>query len=180
MTPDRILTRDEAFSPIVPPLTIELTSRCNLKCPYCANPSLKRSYGEMPLDLIFRLAEECAASSHRVMAVHGIGEPLLRKDLEVILARFRDLGIWQGWISTNGAILSVRRMGTLVEAGLKGLYVSIDTLDADMYRRTRGGRLAKTIENIRQCAAAHPNIPFVIGLMSHREQVIDSTTLDLF
>lgn len=180
MTTSRILTEDEAFAPVIPPITIELTSRCNFKCPYCANPTLKRAYGEMSDELVFRLADECASNGHKVMAVHGIGEPLLRKDLETVLARFSALGIWQGWISTNGALLSVQRMTSLVQAGLRGVYISMDTLDTDIYRRTRGGKLSKTISNVQKAANAFPDVPLVVGLMNHREQVVEAQELDLF
>jgi sulfatase maturation enzyme AslB (radical SAM superfamily) len=66
-----ILSQQDAFAPCIPCLTIELTSHCNLKCPYCANPSLKREYGEMSADMIERLAHECAteASIARLMEV---------------------------------------------------------------------------------------------------------------
>jgi MoaA/NifB/PqqE/SkfB family radical SAM enzyme len=56
------LSQQDAFAPCIPCLTIELTSHCNLKCPYCANPSLKREYGEMSADMIERLAHECATN----------------------------------------------------------------------------------------------------------------------
>ena len=174
------LSPQQAYAPFVPPVTIELTARCNFKCPYCANPTLQRTKGEMPTEMILRLAEECQSNGYSVMAVHGIGEPLLRKDLEVILAKFNEMGIWSGWISTNGSLLSLERMKTLVAAGLQGLYCSMDTLDADIYTRTRGGKLSKTIGNIQAAAAAHPNVNIVVGLMNHREQTLGKSDLDIF
>jgi len=174
------ISPEQAYIPFVPPVTIELTSRCNFKCPYCANPTLKRDKDEMPAELVLRLADECMQNGYKVMAVHGVGEPLLRRDLEVILARFASLGIWTGWISSNGSLLTPQRMDSLVAAGLQGLYISVDTLDADLYAQTRGGKLSKTIENVSLAATAHPKIPFVIGLMNHKKQSIKSNDLDLF
>jgi MoaA/NifB/PqqE/SkfB family radical SAM enzyme len=136
MTP-RVLQPEEAFAPFVPPITLELTSLCNLKCPYCANPTLQRAYGEMPTEMIYRLADECAQEGHEIQYVHGVGEPLLRKDLETILARFTERGIWKGLLCTNGTLLTLPRMEALVKAGLKNLYLSLDTPDAALYACTR-------------------------------------------
>lgn len=176
----RILTEDEAFAPHVPPITLELTSSCNLICPYCANPTLRRGYGEMDDALLDRLIGECADNGYEVMAVHGIGEPLLRKDLAAVLARMHAAGVWRGWISTNGVLLTPTRTAGLIAAGLKGVYVSLDTLDADLYRRTRGGRLAKVIANLTATAQVHPELAIVIGLMRHKEQMLGEDALDAF
>jgi radical SAM protein with 4Fe4S-binding SPASM domain len=176
----RVLKPEEAFAPFVPPINIELTSLCNLKCPYCANPTLQRPYGEMPTEMIYRLADECAREGHEILYVHGVGEPLLRKDLEAILSRFSELGIWKGQLCTNGTLLSAKRMDALVAAGLKGLYLSLDTPDADLYSRTRGGKASKVIENIRSAAERFPHVSFTVALMNHKEQVVDSSVLDLF
>jgi MoaA/NifB/PqqE/SkfB family radical SAM enzyme len=176
----RVLAEDEAFAPHVPPITLELTSSCNLICPYCANPTLKRGYGDMDDALLDRLIGECAENGYQVMAVHGIGEPLLRKDLDAILGRMSRAGIWRGWISTNGVLLTPVRTHRLIDAGLTGAYVSLDTLDADLYRRTRGGKLAKVVENLKATAEAFPKLAIVVGLMRHKEQGLGADALDLF
>jgi MoaA/NifB/PqqE/SkfB family radical SAM enzyme len=175
-----ILSEDEAFAPHVPPITLELTSSCNLICPYCANPTLKRGYGDMDDAMLDRLIGECADNGYQVMAVHGIGEPLLRKDLDAILARMSAAGVWRGWISTNGVLLTPARTGRLVASGLTGTYVSLDTLDAELYRRTRGGKLAKVIDNLKATAQAFPQLAIVVGLMRHKEQALGEAALDLF
>jgi hypothetical protein len=55
-------TIDSAFYPRVPGLSLELTSICNLTCPYCANPSLTRPKGTIGWDLLERVVDECAAT----------------------------------------------------------------------------------------------------------------------
>lgn len=174
------VSSEDAYFPTVPPINIELNSRCNLKCPYCANPTLAREYESMEWDLIRRVVDECAEHGYQVAAVHGVGEPLLRKDLEAILSFMRERGVWQRGIVTNGTLLTLDRMRSLHEAGVACIYTSLDTLDADLYRRTRGGKLGNVIGNVREAARAFPSVYFLVGLMNHREQVITKDVEDQF
>lgn len=170
--PSSCVLPDEAYYPKIPYISIELSSYCNLKCPYCANATLARDYEKMNAEIIERIIEQCQTFNLRLVGFHGVGEPLLRKDLEEILARFRDKNLWFGVLTTNGTLLKLERMKSLYEAGVRFIYNSLDTLDADLYRRTRGGQLAKTIENVKAAAAAFPDVTFMIGLMNHKEQTI--------
>jgi len=135
----------------------------------------------MDSSLIEKIAREAAEEGFEIMSLHGVGEPLLRKDLREILALLTKLGVWRGWMTSNGTLLTPERAASLYEVGLRGLYISIDTLDADMYKRTRGGKLPKVIENIRKTAKAHPGITFMVGLMEHKEQTkISPELIELF
>ena len=168
-----LVSPDEAFYPRLPPLNIELSSRCNLKCPYCANPTLTRAYENMPDELFYKVVAEAKAMSGQIWSLHGVGEPLLRNDLETLMRHLDASGTWSKWIVTNGALLSLKRMHSLYAAGLRGIYNSVDTLDPDLYRRTRGGKIEKAVGNIIAAAKAYPDLPIMVGLMNHREQVVD-------
>ncbi len=178
-TPD-LVSPDEAFFPRIPPLNIELSSRCNLKCPYCANPTLTRDYENLPDHLFEKVVAEARETGTPIWSLHGVGEPLLRRDLEDVLRKIDATGLWSKWIVTNGALLHPARMKTLYEAGLRGIYNSVDSLDPEMFKRTRGGKIEKIIANVQAAAAAYPDVPIMVGLMNHKEQVIGEAEKAVF
>jgi radical SAM protein with 4Fe4S-binding SPASM domain len=175
-----VVDPSEAFFPRMPPLNIELSSKCNLKCPYCANPTLTREYENLPDDLFHKIVREAKEMGGQIWSLHGVGEPLLRRDLEALLKVIDATGIWSKWIVTNAALLNPARMKSLYEAGVRGVYNSLDTMDSDLYRRTRGGKVEKAIDNVIAAAAAYPQVPFMVGLMNHREQVVDDRVREQF
>jgi cyclic pyranopterin phosphate synthase len=77
------------------------------------------------------------------------GEPLVRKDLDHLVARLSQVpGIKDLCLTTNGALLA-DQIAALRAAGLKRVNVSIDTLDAEKFKRmTKRGDLAKVLEGI--------------------------------
>lgn len=166
----------EAYFPTIPPLNVELGSKCNLKCPYCANPTLQRDYSQMGDDTIDLICRQAQKLGLEVVGFHGVGEPLLRKDLESILRNFGQAGVWDGAITSNCTLLSLDRMTSLRNAGLTFLYCSVDTLDPDLYRQTRGGNLQKVLTNIKNAASKFPEVQFVVGLMNHKSQVVTPAT----
>ena len=86
--PDAITKERPAASVAAPVgLLAELTHRCPLQCPYCANPlELDRARGELDTDTWRRVLGEAAALG--VLQVHfSGGEPLARRDLVEDLVR---------------------------------------------------------------------------------------------
>ncbi|WP_101599936.1 GTP 3',8-cyclase MoaA [Brevibacterium sp. Mu109] len=143
-------------------LRISLTDKCNLRCTYCM-PADGMDW--MPPPSLLTAAEVVRLVDIAV-AVHGVrdlrltgGEPLIRPDLEDIIAGVRsshpDLPIA---ITTNGIGLT-KRAATLAAAGLTRLNVSLDTIDADTFRAlARRNRLADVLAGIDAALAAdlHP------------------------
>ena len=143
-------------------LRISLTDKCNLRCTYCM-PADGMDW--MPPPSLLTAAEVVRLVDIAV-TVHGVrdlrltgGEPLIRPDLEDIIAGVRahhpDLPIA---ITTNGIGLT-KRAATLAAAGLTRLNVSLDTIDADTFRAlARRNRLADVLAGIDAALAAdlHP------------------------
>jgi MoaA/NifB/PqqE/SkfB family radical SAM enzyme len=179
-TAQDVLSPDEAFFPRIPPLNIELSSRCNLKCPYCANPTLTRDYESLPDHLFDKVVAEARITGTPIWSLHGVGEPLLRRDLEDLMRKLDATGLWSKWVVTNGVLLHPERMKSLYEAGLRGFYNSVDSLDPDMFKRTRGGKIEKIIANVQAAAAAFPDVTIMVGLMNHKEQVVGDAERALF
>jgi cyclic pyranopterin phosphate synthase len=131
-------------------LRISVTDRCNLRCTYC----MPEEVTFLPRDRL--LTFEQITHFVRVATTLGIdkvrltgGEPLMRRDLPVLVrmlaevAGIRDLGL-----TTNGILLA-RQAKELYDAGLRRINVSLDTLDADRFRAvSRLGGLDKVIAGI--------------------------------
>jgi cyclic pyranopterin phosphate synthase len=132
-------------------LRISVTDRCNYRCTYC-----------MPLDQyewihkkeiltfeeISRLATLFVALGVEKIRLTG-GEPLVRKNLDQLIARLSAIpGVKDLCLTTNGSLLA-EQIEALSAAGLNRVNVSIDTLDAEKFKRmTKRGDLAKVLEGI--------------------------------
>lgn len=141
----------DAFGRPLTDLRISLTDRCNFSCVYCHNeglgdvrPPRAAAADEMTVDEVVRIVR--IAREHGVRAVKFTGgEPLLRADLEDILARLpREV---ETSLTTNGSLLAARARG-LKAAGLARVNVSVDSLDAHHFRAVRGGDLAPVLRGV--------------------------------
>ncbi len=77
------------IAPLAPPMALlaELTHRCALKCPYCSNPlELERRSAELDTPTWLRVVDEAAALGVLQISFSG-GEPMLRPDLPILVAR---------------------------------------------------------------------------------------------
>lgn len=127
-------------------LRISVMDRCNFRCPYCmpeeqyANDhAFLRARDRLSFDEIERLARLFVALGVRKLRLTG-GEPLLRRDLPELVGRLSRIGGVQDLaLTTNGALLP-KFARALREAGLHRITLSLDSLDAQIYRRMAGGR----------------------------------------
>nr|WP_243074511.1 GTP 3',8-cyclase MoaA [Microbacterium sp. SS28] len=142
-------------------LRISLTDRCSLRCTYCmpeqGNEWLARS-SILTLDEIVRIASVAAASGVTTFRLTG-GEPLLRADIVEVVRRLSRIPGPDGRpvelaMTTNGIRLPELLPG-LVEAGLRRLNISIDTLRRDRFHvLTRRDRLDDVLAGIAAAAAS--------------------------
>ncbi|HUA56274.1 MAG TPA: radical SAM protein [Candidatus Sulfotelmatobacter sp.] len=166
-------TFDFAFYPRVPEISLELTNICNLTCQFCANPALTRPKGRIEWSLLERIVDECARDGHKIDWLHGTGEPLLWDHLEDAIALIKRKDAGRGSFATNGTLLFPDRVRKLLDVGLDFIYVSLDSLDPDIYKATRGGKLSKVIDNVQDLIRIVPgDFTIVIALMNHRDQTI--------
>jgi pyrroloquinoline quinone biosynthesis protein E len=113
-------------------LIAELTYRCPLRCPYCSNPTDLASHdreSELRAEDWKRVLAEAEALG--VVQVHFTGgEPLVRKDLEELVARARELELFSNLV-TSGVPLTKERLAGLAERGLDHVQVSIQSARPD-------------------------------------------------
>ena len=126
-------------------LRLSVIEACNFRCPYCMpadriaddhglDASSRLSFDE--LDTMARAFAALGASKLRITG----GEPLLRKRLPELVARLARIdGIDDIALTTNGSLLATQARA-LRDAGLQRITVSLDTLDAGVFRCMSGGR----------------------------------------
>ena len=112
-------------------LLLELTYRCPLHCAYCSNPTdFARVENELGTDDWIRVLREARALGAVQLGLSG-GEPLMRDDLEAIVAEAHTLGFYINLI-TSGVGLTETRIRALKEAGLDHIQLSFQDSTREM------------------------------------------------
>ncbi|MBU2979264.1 pyrroloquinoline quinone biosynthesis protein PqqE [Alteromonas sp. C1M14] len=115
-----------------PPLWLlaEVTYACPLHCAYCSNPvNLTAKQDEIDLSHWLRVLTEAREMGAVQLGFSG-GEPLLRKDLEQMVAHASELGFYTNLI-TSGIGLTEKRLAKLKEAGLDHIQLSFQAANAE-------------------------------------------------
>jgi radical SAM protein with 4Fe4S-binding SPASM domain len=129
-------------------LKIELTNYCNLACPMCPHPQMRRAVGYMDPSL-FRSIVDQAAPELEFAYLHHLGESLFHARVGELVEHGRSRGAAMG-LSTNANFLDERKGRALLESGLDFLVVSLDAASPEAYARLRvGGDFQRTVENVR-------------------------------
>jgi cyclic pyranopterin phosphate synthase len=143
-------------------LRISVTDRCNLRCRYCMPREVfGPGFEFLPREQLLSFEE--IARVARVLAERGVGkvrltggEPLLRRDLERLVAMLAEIeGIADLALTTNGLLLAGRAQ-SLRDAGLGRVTVSLDALDDARARRIADApvRVETVLRGIEAAAAA--------------------------
>jgi cyclic pyranopterin phosphate synthase len=119
-------------------LRVSVTDRCNFRCRYCMPKEVfGRDYKFLAKELLLsfeeidRLARIFAGFGLRKIRLTG-GEPLLRRDIETLVAMLAQLPDVELALTTNGSLLAKKAAG-LADAGLDRISVSLDSLDDDVF-----------------------------------------------
>ncbi len=120
-------------------LRISVTDRCNFRCVYCMPSEVfGRDYRFLPKRELLTFEEiERAARVFVDLGVQKLrltgGEPLLRRDVEELVARLAAIGDLDLTLTTNAALLA-QKAQALADAGLTRVTVSLDSLDDEVFR----------------------------------------------
>ena len=125
-------------------LRISVTDRCNFRCNYCMPKEVfDKNYAYLPQSSLLSFEEITRIA--RLFVAHGVqkirltgGEPLLRKNIEVLIEQLAQLRTVDGkpldlTLTTNGSLLK-RKAQSLKNAGLQRVTVSLDGLDDAVFR----------------------------------------------
>lgn len=135
---------------------IEVSSLCNAHCVYCAHS--KRDHGVYEGNMTMDLFEKVIAEIHRfpqkirLIETYSFGEPLCNPDLEKMIAIIRQENIAEKInFTTNGLLLTPKRIDALMAAGIDTIRISLQGLNADMYAKMCGVKVKfnEFLENLR-------------------------------
>jgi cyclic pyranopterin phosphate synthase len=166
-------------------LRISVTDRCNFRCVYCMPREvfghefefLRRSQ-LLSFEEIARVSRVFAGLGVRKLRLTG-GEPLLRRDLERLVAMLAEIdGIEDIAMTTNGMLLP-KKAQALRDAGLRRVTVSLDSLDDEVFAALNdvGAPVARVLEGIDAAAAAGLG-PIKVNMVVKRG-VNDDSVLDM-
>src|SRR5438128_7745602 len=141
-------------------LRVSVTDKCNFRCRYCMPAEglewLPREE-VLSFEEITRLVRVLAAMGVEEVRLTG-GEPLVRRDLPVLVGKLAAVpGVNDLSLTTNGVLLD-RQAGPLVEAGLVRLNVSLDSLSHVRFAEiTRRDALDRVLAGLAE-AERHPEL----------------------
>lgn len=150
------MTLVDTFGRVHDSLRISVTDRCNIRCFYC-----------MPEEgVVFQPRSEILSFEEiervvRIAVAHGVdklritgGEPLVRRDLHVLVAKLAAISGIRDLALTTNAVLLARDAQALHDAGLRRLNIHLDTLDrARFHRMTRRDDLDRVLTGIETARA---------------------------
>ena len=141
--------RGDGFRPLY--VKIKLLYGCNLRCGMC-NHWREARPRQLTTARLRAILDELAEMGCRKVHFTG-GEPALRPDLEDLVAHAAGLGI-RPTLTTNGTLFTRARARRIVEAGLRGANVSIDSPDAATHDAIRGvaGAFTGAVEGAKNLA----------------------------
>jgi len=141
----------DSFGRLINYLRISVTDRCNLRCQYCMPDGLARLLRHeeiLSFEEIVEVARTAVGMGFTKVRLTG-GEPLVRRDIEQLVAMLAKIeGIEDLAMSTNGILLG-DHADALAAAGLHRVNVSLDSMDPQRYAQiTGGGDLQRVLAGI--------------------------------
>lgn len=138
-------------------LRISVTDRCNLRCVYCMPPdgiTWVEHENILTVEEMVRLCRLFADLGFHRIRLTG-GEPLVRRGLSHLVREIRSIpGIEHISVTTNGVLLA-EQLPALLDAGLDGVNISLDTLDRAQFASvTRQDALEHTLAGLEAALAA--------------------------
>ena len=145
------------FGRTFPYIRLSITDVCNFKCGYCLPDGYKIDKGDnrtfINTEEIGRLAKALSELGVSKIRLTG-GEPTVRKDFfEIVKIIKENSGIKKTVITTNGYRLD-KIANDIKNSGLDGINISIDSLNADTFKKITGhdrlGEILKGIKNLQK------------------------------
>jgi PqqA peptide cyclase len=157
-------------TPIIKPplwLLAELTYACPLQCPYCSNPVEMAKYkNELDTAGWVRVLQQARKMGAAQLGFSG-GEPLVRRDLEELIAEARRLGFYTNLI-TSGVGMDANRIRAFKDAGLDHIQVSFQASTEDLNNFIAGTDAFEHKKEMARQVKAH-GYPMVLCFVLHRK-----------
>lgn len=123
-------------------LDLEVTSRCNLLCPFCARTQrveqgVWRNAADMDLGLFKKIVDDMAENKVFAMNMNVLGEPLIHKNIREMIEYAKSKGIIDVFFHTNAVLLNEKMSRDLIASGLDRLVISFDSPYKEKYEAVR-------------------------------------------
>jgi pyrroloquinoline quinone biosynthesis protein E len=149
-------------------LLAELTYACPLQCPYCSNPMDIAKYAKTELSTAdwIRVMQQARKMGATQLGFSG-GEPLVRKDLEELVAEARRLGYYTNLI-TSGIGMDENRIRAFKEAGLDHIQVSFQASTEELNNFIAGTDVFEHKKEMARLVKKY-GYPMVLCFVLHRK-----------
>lgn len=172
---DRLPLRD--LIPLAMPwsLFIETTNTCNFKCKFCPESfddygEQVGGYAEMDMDFYRKIIADIKHMGKlKVLRFYAYGEPLLNKNLAMMIRHAVDEGVTERTeLTTNGSALTQKRSAEIIVSGLDYIRISIYGMNAERHKKTTGSsidpkRIQNNVEDLFRLRSAFK--PFICAKM---------------
>lgn len=151
-------------------LLAELTYRCPLQCPYCSNPIDYAQYkDELTTQEWFDVFDQARHMGAVQLGFSG-GEPLVRQDLEELIAYAHQKGFYTNLI-TSGMGLTEARIASLKDAGLQHIQISFQASDPSVNNALAGSKHAFEQKYEMSRLVKKYDYPMVLNFVIHRQNI---------
>jgi MoaA/NifB/PqqE/SkfB family radical SAM enzyme len=165
-------------------LYLEVTNRCNLLCETCPRTfEALEPPADMTWELFTSIVDQVPSLARAVL--HGVGEPMLVKELPRMIRRLKARGTYV-LFNTNGTLLAPRKRQELIDTGLDELRVSLDAAEEASFLKVRGkdmfDRIVRNVSEFtalqQKTGAALPRVSlWLTGLKETVDQLPDFVRL---
>lgn len=153
-------------------ISLSITNRCNLKCPFCYANSFNRTLPDFSTEKLCKIIDDFVDLGTQGIMLQG-GEPLLRNDIAELITHVKKKSRFCS-LTTNGTLLA-RNVHKLT--GLDRLEVSVDG-GKEIIETNRGeGSHDKIMEGLE--AAHKAGLPFCVHALVSNDSTLDNTLLPI-
>ncbi|MFQ5713579.1 MAG: radical SAM/SPASM domain-containing protein [Candidatus Scalinduaceae bacterium] len=132
-------------------LDIEVTSACNLKCPFCATTYSRFKDGFMSWKTAKRILDEAGEKGLYACKFNFRGEPLLHKELGRFISYAKEKGIIDVFFNTNAVLLTEEKAKMLIDAGVDRITISFEGFEKSLYEKNRvGAKFEEVVANVER------------------------------
>jgi len=128
-------------------IDVEVTSACNLKCPFCATTyrAGEIAKGFMPFETLKKIVDEGADNDLYGVKFNIRGEPLLHSEIVRFVDYAKSKGLIDVYFNTNAMLMTEDVSAGLIDAGLDRISISFEGFTKEVYERYRVGAVFETV-----------------------------------
>lgn len=150
---DRTLVESAVYSE-TPPfpriVLVEVSNICNHECTFCAYSEMTRPKGMIDFEAFRRIVRQAFELGARECGLHSGSEPLTCAHLEELIQFLKSIGYEYVYLTTNGTLLTEKKIAAIVDAGIDSIKFSINAGDRETYLSVHGrDHFERVLDNLR-------------------------------